>query len=111
MVCLAAIALWWVAQGGASGRLIDIDRAPPQSYVFEVDVNQADWPELALLPEIGVTLAQAIVRHRETHGPFQSVDDLQQVDGIGPATLRRMRPHLAAIPSDHAGEAPAVPAR
>jgi competence protein ComEA len=57
-----------------------------------VDLNRATVDELDLLPGIGPATAQAIVDHRDTNGPFASVDDLEAVRGIGPAKLEAIRP-------------------
>ena len=57
-----------------------------------VDLNRATAAELDALPGIGPATAQAIVDHREANGPFASVDDLEQVRGIGPAKLATIRP-------------------
>ncbi len=43
---------------------------------------------------IGETLARRIVEHRAQRGPFRSVDQLTDVKGIGPKTLRRVRGYL-----------------
>jgi competence protein ComEA len=94
---LVAIALWCLAQRRLGTRLIDIDEAPPRPAAFQVDVNQAAWPELALLPGIGPQLAQRIVADREAHGPFRDLDDLRRVRGIGTKTVERMRPYLAPL--------------
>jgi competence protein ComEA len=88
----------WVYQGGLQGRLIDIDRADRQTVAFQLDMNEADWPEWALLPGIGETLAQRILESRERDGPFRSVEDLRRVRGIGPQTLEQIRPYLLAPP-------------
>jgi competence protein ComEA len=96
---LAAMGLYWVVQGGLTGGLIEIDRAEPLSAKFLVDINQADWPELAELPEIGPTLARRIVESRQSAGPFADHDDLRRVRGIGPLTLERMKPYLLPMPS------------
>jgi competence protein ComEA len=55
-----------------------------------VNVNTATAEALQTLPGIGPALAARIVAHRESHGPFRSVDDLQKVPGIGPATATRL---------------------
>jgi competence protein ComEA len=94
---LVAIALWCLAQRRLGSRLIDIEEAPPQPATFQVDVNQAAWPELALLPGIGPELAQRIVADRQARGPFRRVEDLRRVRGIGPKTLERMRVYLAPL--------------
>ncbi|MBK1734507.1 hypothetical protein CKO15_04240 [Halorhodospira abdelmalekii] len=54
-----------------------------------IDINQADTAELIRLHGVGPTLAAAIVEHRELFGPFESIEALTQVSGIGPATLQR----------------------
>ncbi len=79
-------------------RLIEIDRAPRQTAAFVVDVNEADWPELTQIPGIGETLARRIVESRGQQGAFLQLNDLRRVQGIGPATLERMRPFLMPIP-------------
>jgi competence protein ComEA len=56
-----------------------------------VNVNSAAADELETLPGIGEVLAQAIISYREEHGPFTSVDELEEVSGIGPATLEEIR--------------------
>jgi competence protein ComEA len=50
-----------------------------------LDLNTATVADLDALPGIGPVLAQRIVDHRTAHGPFRSVDQLDDVSGIGPA--------------------------
>lgn len=88
------VVLWWLLHGGCSGRTIDFDRAPPLHAEFRVDVNAADWPEFAQLPGLGETLARRIVEYRDSHGPFQSAQELLHVPGIGRNTLDRIMPFL-----------------
>jgi competence protein ComEA len=95
---LGATIGWWASRGGLQGRLIEVERAEPQTARFQVDVNRADWPELAQLPGIGETLAQRIVESRRREGPFADHDDLRRVRGIGPKTLDAMRPYLLPTP-------------
>lgn len=56
-----------------------------------VDLNAADTVALEQLPGIGPVLAQRIVAHRDRHGPFHRLEDLLQVEGIGPRLLDRLR--------------------
>jgi len=97
-VSLAAIAGWGVGQGRLRGRLIDIDRAEPIAIDFKLDVNAADWPELALMPNIGEQLSKRIVEDRALRGPFRDLSDLRRVRGIGPKTLESMKPYLLPLP-------------
>jgi competence protein ComEA len=110
-VSLVAIGGWLVAQRRLSGRLIDIDRAEPIAVEFKIDVNHADWPELALMPNIGEQLARRIIADREERGAFRDLADLRRVRGIGPKTLESMRPFLLPIPDLETTAGSELPAR
>lgn len=56
-----------------------------------VNINQAAADALEELPGVGPVTAQAIVDHRDEHGPFGSVDQLMDVRGIGEAKLEQLR--------------------
>jgi competence protein ComEA len=56
-----------------------------------VDVNSATAAELETLPGIGPATAAAIVEHRRLNGPFASVDELDEVRGIGTSKLDAIR--------------------
>jgi len=94
VVALAASLAWWVRHGGLQNRLIEIDQADRRDVQFSVDINTADWPELAQLPGIGETLARRIVGSRQADGLFTSIDDLRRIRGIGPKTVERVRPFV-----------------
>ncbi len=65
--------------------------------VEPVNINTADAETLATaISGAGIKRAQAIVEYRERHGPFSSVDDLLNVQGIGPKTLEKNRANLTA---------------
>ena len=99
---LASMGGWWIVHGGCRGRLVEIDRAEPRTAEFQVDLNEADWPELVVLPGIGETLARRIVDSRRQEGPFVDHEDLKRVRGIGPKTLDRVRPYLRPMPEHRA---------
>ncbi len=61
-----------------------------------IDLNTAPPLDLARLPGIGESRANAIAAYREANGPFQTVDELLLVDGIGEVTLEKLRPYAAA---------------
>ncbi len=56
-----------------------------------ISLGTATLEQLDTLPGIGPVTAQAILDHRSEHGPFASVDDLLDVNGIGAATLADIR--------------------
>src|SRR5438034_1388848 len=78
--------------------LTGIDRAEPIAIDFKIDVNRADWPELALMPNIGEQLAKRIVTDRTERGQFHDLAELRRVRGIGPKTLESMKPFLLPLP-------------
>ena len=59
-----------------------------------VNINTADEPTLETLNGVGPALAAAIIQYRTDQGPFTSVDQLDEVSGIGPATLEKLRPQV-----------------
>jgi competence protein ComEA len=59
-----------------------------------LDLNRATRGELSLLRGLGPARAQGIEDYRRQHGPFQSVDDLRKVPGVGPKTLDKVRSML-----------------
>jgi competence protein ComEA len=56
-----------------------------------VDLNAATVEELDKLPGVGPVTAAAIVAWRDANGRFTSVEQLGDVDGIGPARLEKLR--------------------
>ncbi len=56
-----------------------------------VNINSADAPALEALPGIGEVIAQRIINYRTENGPFASVDQLEDVSGIGPSILAEIR--------------------
>jgi competence protein ComEA len=58
-----------------------------------IDLNAAQRSELEQIPGVGPKLALAIDARRKDR-PFTSVDELQDVKGVGPVTFDKMRPYL-----------------
>ena len=52
-----------------------------------ININTASSVLLDTLPGIGPVLAERIIEYRETNGPFQKIEDLGMVEGIGSKTL------------------------
>lgn len=52
-----------------------------------LNINTATSSQLEQLPQIGSVLAQRIIDYREENGPFTSVNDLLNVEGIGASRL------------------------
>jgi competence protein ComEA len=82
-----------VPKQGAAGPAAEVPGATasdPSSGSL-ININTAGATELEALSGIGEVLAAAIVDYRTDNGPFASVDDLESVSGIGPATLEEIR--------------------
>ena len=56
-----------------------------------VNINTASVSELDSLKGIGPVLAQRIVDYRTANGPFQSIDDIKKVSGIGDKTFLKFK--------------------
>lgn len=66
-------------------------RAPEED---KINLNTATSEQLQTIPGIGPGKADAILQHREEHGPFKTVDELTNVSGIGAKTVEKMRSKL-----------------
>jgi competence protein ComEA len=73
------------ATGGAGGATAPGPGAP-------VDLNTATVAQLDALPGVGPVIAARIIAWRQENGRFSTVDDLSEVQGIGDATMTKLRP-------------------
>ncbi|GGU75544.1 helix-hairpin-helix domain-containing protein [Lentzea flava] len=64
--------------------------AGPAAVPSKLDLNSATASELDALPGVGPVTAQRIVDHRTRKGPFASVDQLREVEGIGDSKLAKL---------------------
>ena len=78
----------------------------PAHAACSVELNSASSAQLETLPGIGPAKAAAILDYRTTAGPFTTVDQLDNVTGIGPATLENVRPFVCVGEAGPAAEAP-----
>jgi len=60
----------------------------------KLNINEASEFQLLQLPYIGEQTAKLIVEYRNKSGKFQSIDELMNVNGIGPKTLDYLRPYI-----------------
>jgi len=72
-----------------------------------VNINTATKEQLDGLKGIGPVKAQAIIDYRTKNGAFKTVDDLEKVPGIGPATMKEIRSDISVT----GGAAPAKAAK
>ena len=74
------------------------DATPRPAGTGKVNINTATAAQLESLPRIGPAKAQEIVAYREAHGPFQSIEEIQDVSGIGPGIFSSIEPHITVGP-------------
>ncbi len=91
------------ARADAGPRLRTNDKPAPSAgprtrsteIVHPISINRATAQQLTALPGVGPTTAARIIEARAER-PFDGVDDLLRVKGIGPKKLERMRPFISA---------------
>jgi competence protein ComEA len=89
---LARVALCVGLLAGSPARVLAAEADAPLSGM--VNVNTATAEELELLPGIGPSKAKAILEARRERGAFKSVEELEEVKGIGKGALERLRPFV-----------------
>jgi competence protein ComEA len=73
------------------------DPAPPRFERHLVELNSAPQGEVEALPGVGRVLAARIAAERSVR-PFESVEDLGRVPGVGESTITRIRPFARVAP-------------
>ena len=99
---LRAVASAWLVLAmllGVASQQATADASPAR-----IDLNRANAEELETLPGIGASKAAAIVEFRAASGAFKRVEDLEEVRGIGPALIAKIRP-LVKVGSKPRGKA------
>lgn len=90
-IAVAVIVLFGLLLYRGYGNGYRVQPSQQAAAPLPLDVNAADRVELLQIPGVGPTIADAILTHRSTFGPFQSLDELDGVPGIGGKTLDKLR--------------------
>ncbi|MDN4495310.1 helix-hairpin-helix domain-containing protein [Ureibacillus aquaedulcis] len=80
-----------IGQNLINGQVTSSPATSTESLDDKVDLNSADEAALTTLPGIGPSKAQAIIAYREESGPYQTIDDLKNVSGIGDKTFDKLK--------------------
>jgi competence ComEA-like helix-hairpin-helix protein len=79
---------------------LDQQLLQPTSPEFLVNINTDGAGELMLLPGVGKVIANRIIEHRTAHGPFTSINQLNDISGISHRTIDRLKPFLMPLDDD-----------
>lgn len=66
------------------------DPVPETTTDSRININTASKTQLMELPGIGDIIADRIIAYRTAHGPFQSIEDLMNVEGIGEKKMQQI---------------------
>ena len=94
LLVFVGVGIHWARWRSRGENLVEIERLPARQYDFKVDINRATWVEWMQLPGIGEILARRIVADRTQNGPFENIEGLNRVSGVGTVTLDTIRPWL-----------------
>jgi competence protein ComEA len=73
------------------GQLIQVGTTSVSALDNRIDLNTATAEQLDSLPGIGPVMANRILEWRQAHQRFSSVDELQEVEGIGSKLFNRLK--------------------
>lgn len=62
---------------------------------YRLDINRLSAEEMEILPGIGPATAQKIAAFREKHGPFENLESMLRIRGIGPQTVKNLTPWVS----------------
>lgn len=81
-------------RGGAAPGAVPPGDGSGGTQAMVIDLNTATADQLDQLPGVGPVTAQSILAWRAKHGRFSKVQELMEVDGIGPKTFAQIAPHV-----------------
>ena len=67
---------------------------PIPAPLGKININTANLEELEQIMGVGPVIAQRIIDYRNEHGPFQRIEDIKNVKGIGDATFEKMKDEI-----------------
>ena len=87
MIIIALVAMMVRESGQRMPRETAIEKPP----VFLSEINTASIQEIQLLPKVGKTIADSLIKFRVEQGPIRSPEQLKQIRGIGESRLAELR--------------------
>ncbi len=84
--------------GEAPPPAVSSDDSQPSAPAGPININTASQTELETLPGIGPAIAGRIIDYRDANGPFPTIESIQNVSGIGPATFENIKALITVNP-------------
>ena len=99
VLCIGVATAWFEKRAPEELENFRVERAAVNVPQVEpeptfIDLNSATTEDLERLPSIGEKMAVRIVEYRRVNGPFKTVRQLQEVRGVGSATLEKIAPFI-----------------
>ena len=80
-----------VGGGGTEGLGTEVTGISDGNEKGKININTAGKDELMELTGIGEAKAESILRYREEHGGFQSIEELMQIEGIKEGVFNKIK--------------------
>ncbi len=64
------------------------------NHTLKISLNQGKKEDFETLTGIGPSKAEAIIKYRNEHGKFETIEEIKNVNGIGEATFEKIKDHL-----------------
>lgn len=80
---LTATFMSWRSQNS----ILPMEAAMEDREIIKMDLNTVTTDQLQMIPGVGPTLSGRVIEYREINGPFQHVEDVLNIKGIGPVLL------------------------
>ena len=68
--------------------------APPPLPAEKININTANLEELDYITGVGPAIAQRIIDYRNQNGPFQTIEEIKNVSGIGDVNFEKMKDEI-----------------
>ncbi|MGE6751983.1 helix-hairpin-helix domain-containing protein [Rossellomorea sp. NPDC071047] len=59
-----------------------------------ININTATQQEFETLPGIGPAKASTFIQYREEHGPFATIEEIQNISGVGEKTFEKLKEYI-----------------
>ena len=79
-------------------RVLEIETEPLDDELttqkVTININTANTADFTFLPGIGEAKAKKIIDYRNSHGPFKTIEEIKNVNGIGESTFENIKPYI-----------------